>query len=79
MHPSLVGRNETLTIELSGNESNNRVVTVHDAGGRTVYRTTVPAGQKTLQINSSELSQGLNVVYVTGKNGSGIGGKIIVK
>lgn len=79
VHPSLVGRNETLTIELSGNESNNRVVTVHDAGGRTVYRTTVPAGQKTLQINSSELSQGLNVVYVTGKNGSGIGGKIIVK
>ena len=79
VHPSLVGRNETLTIELSGNESNNRVVTVHDAGGRTVYRTTVPAGQNTLQINSSELSQGLNVVYVTGKNGSGIGGKIIVK
>lgn len=79
VHPSLVGRNETLTIELSGNESNNRVVTVHDAAGRTVYRTTVPAGQKTLQINSSELSQGLNVVYVTGKNGSGIGGKIIVK
>lgn len=79
VHPSLVGRNETLTIELSGNESNNRVVTVHDADGRTVYRTTVPAGQNTLQINSSELSQGLNVISVTGKNGNVKSSKIIVK
>lgn len=79
VHPSLVGRNETLTIKLSGNESNNRVVTVHDAGGRTVYRTTVPAGQNTLQINSSELSQGLNVISVTGKNGNVKSSKIIVK
>lgn len=79
VHPSLVGRNETLTVELGGNESGSRVVTVYDASGRTVYSTTVPAGQKTLQINSSELGQGLNVLSVTGKNGNVKGCKIIVK
>lgn len=79
VHPSLVGRNETLTVELGGNESNSRVVTVHDASGRMVYSATVPAGQKTLQINSSDLSQGLNVLSVTGKNGNVKGCKIIVK
>lgn len=79
VHPSLVGRNETLTVELGGNENGSRVVTVHDASGRMVYSATVPAGQETLQINSSELGQGLNILSVTGKKGNVKSCKIIVK
>ncbi len=77
--PSVVGRNENLTVELSNNESRNSLVTVHDASGRSVYRAIVPSGQKTLQINSASLNQGLNVVSVTDGKRNGESSKVIVK
>lgn len=77
--PTVIGRNETLTVELGDFENSNNTITVHDAAGKTVYQTTVPAGQQTVQINASALSQGLNVVSVKGKKGRGESCKVIVK
>ena len=78
-NPTLVGRGEHITLELGGSGRGEKQVSVHDAAGRTVYSTTVPAGQSSTQINASELSQGLNVISVKGQTGRSKSCKVIVK
>ena len=76
--PRTQGRGGSFTVELDGESNAEREVFVTDAAGRTVWRQTVPAGQKTVRISASRLGRGLNVVTVRGgKQGESC--KVIVK
>lgn len=74
--PTIANRSEMITVELEGENSQGREVSVVNAAGQTVMKTMIPAGQKSTQINASTLSQGLNVLNVKGEQGAT---KIIIK
>lgn len=67
--PRVVDRNESINVRLSEADNAAREIAVRNAAGQTVHKTTIPAGQTGIQINSSQLSNGLNVISVKdGKN-----------
>lgn len=67
--PRVVDRNESINVRLSESDNAAREIAVRNAAGQTVHKTTIPAGQTEIQINSSQLSNGLNVISVKdGKN-----------
>lgn len=74
--PTIANRSEMITVELEGENSQGREVSVVNAAGQTVMKTMIPAGQKSTQINASALSQGLNLLNVKGEQGAT---KIIIK
>lgn len=79
VRPTIVNRNEPISVALDGDNAESSRVTVNDASGRTVYRTTIPAGQKQTNIDTSKFGNGLNVVTVQ-RNGSKVDShKVIVK
>lgn len=65
--PTMARRSEMITITLEGNNDQSRQVNIVNATGRTVKRINVPAGQRSVQVNASELSTGLNIVNVSGQ------------
>lgn len=74
--PTIANRSEMITVELEGENSQGREVSVVNVAGQTVMKTMIPAGQKSTQINASALSQGLNLLNVKGEQGAT---KIIIK
>lgn len=67
--PRVVDRNESINVRLSEADNAAREIAVRNTAGQTVHKTTIPAGQTGIQINSSQLSNGLNVISVKdGKN-----------
>lgn len=79
VHPTVAGRNETITVELDGNGNGEKEIFVNNAAGQTVYKSNIPAGQKSVQINASSLSSGLNVVSVKSNNRKVESNKVIIK
>ena len=75
--PTMPRRSEMITITLEGNSDQSRQVNIVNATGRTVKRINVPAGQRSVQVNASELSTGLNIVNVSGQKTQAC--KIIVR
>ncbi len=73
--PTMARRSQSITIETS-DELKNRVVNIVDASGKSVWRQIIPAGQKSIRVNASKLSKGLNVVNVDGKKEQSV--KVIV-
>lgn len=73
--PTMARRSQSITIE-TGDELKNRVVNIVDASGKSVWRQIIPAGQKSIRVNASKLSKGLNVVNVDGKKEQSV--KVIV-
>ncbi len=77
INPTMPRRSEMITITLDGNSDQSRQVNIVNATGRTVKRINVPAGQRSVQVNASELSTGLNIVNVSGQKTQAC--KIIVR
>ena len=75
--PTMPRRSEMITITLEGNSDQPRQVNIVNATGKTVKRIVVPAGQRRIQVNASELSPGLNIVNVNGQKTQAC--KIIVR
>lgn len=73
--PSLAKRHQSITIE-ADDESKNREVNIVDASGKSVWKQIIPAGQKSIRVNATKLSKGLNVVNVDGKKEKSV--KVIV-
>lgn len=73
--PAMAKRHESITIETTGDDK-NREVNIVDASGKSVWKQTIPAGQKSIRVNASKLSKGLNVVNVDGKKEQSV--KVIV-
>lgn len=73
--PAMAKRHESITIETT-DEEKNREVNIVDASGKSVWKQTIPAGQKSIRVNASKLSKGLNVVNVDGKKEQSV--KVIV-
>ena len=65
--PTMAHRSDMITVELEGDSNKARQIRVVNAAGQTVKRVTVPAGQRSIQINAADLSQGLNVINVEGE------------
>lgn len=66
VRPRMQDRGGSFTVELDGDSNVERNVVVVNSAGQTVWEKKVPAGQKTVNISASRLSQGLNVVTVRG-------------
>lgn len=66
VRPRMQSRGGSFTVELDGDSNVERDVVVVNSAGQTVWEQKVPAGQKTVNISASRLSQGLNVVTVRG-------------
>lgn len=79
VNPTIARRSEPITVQLDGDFANAHSVNVVDTSGRTVYRTNIAAGQSAVSIDSSRLSQGLNIVTIQGENGTNESCKIYVK
>lgn len=79
VHPTVAGRNETITVELDGNGNGEKEIFVSNAAGQTVYKSKVAAGQKQVLINASGLSRGMNIISVRGGKGKTNSNKVIVK
>lgn len=79
VRPTIADRNETITVELDGNGNGEKEIFVSNAAGQTVYKTKVAAGQKTVKINASGLSRGMNVISVKGSKGKADNNKVFVK
>lgn len=77
--PTIVSCNESICITLDGESPVDSRVTVNDVSGRAVYSTMIPAGQKSVTVDASRLSRGLNVVSVSGGNGKSVNYKVLVK
>lgn len=73
--PAMAKRHESITIETTGDDK-NREVNIVDASGKSVWKQTIPAGQKSIRVNAAKLSKGLNVVNVDGKKEQSV--KVIV-
>lgn len=73
--PSLAKRHQSITIE-TDDVSKNREVNIVDASGKSVWRQILPAGQKSIRVNATKLSKGLNVVNVDGEKEKSV--KVIV-
>lgn len=73
--PAMAKRHQNITIETTGEEK-NRQVNIVDASGKSVWKQIIPAGQKSIRVNASKLSKGLNVVNVDGKKEQSV--KVIV-
>jgi hypothetical protein len=73
--PAMAKRHESITIETT-DEEKNREVNIVDASGKSVWKQTIPAGQKSIRVNAAKLSKGLNVVNVDGKKDQSV--KVIV-
>lgn len=73
--PSLAKRHQSITIE-TDDVSKNREVNIVDASGKSVWRQILPAGHKSIRVNATKLSKGLNVVNVDGEKEKSV--KVIV-
>ncbi len=73
--PTIADRSESICVTLE--EGGAREVQVVNAGGKTVLRVPVKAGQHEVNIPARRLSRGVNVVYVIGSSNSPT--KVIVK
>lgn len=74
--PRMAGRDECFTVDL-GTDDTGRTVTVTDSAGQTLWRQTVPAGQRQVSISAARLSKGINVINVSGRHKDSC--KVIVK
>ncbi len=77
VNPTIANSSDMITVTLEGNSNEVRKVRVIDTAGRTVKAVTVPAGQRSIQLNANELSKGLNIVNVDGKASNNC--KVIVR
>lgn len=66
--PTVASRSEQINVEIGGDSSASREITVVNAAGQTVVRKKLAAGEKSVTIDSSRLSRGMNIVKVS--NGS---------
>lgn len=66
--PRMAGRNDSFTIQLDGDDSRLRRVTITDTGGKAVWQQTVPAGQTEVNVKAARLSKGINIINVTGSD-----------
>ena len=76
--PTVADRNTTIQVQTPATQ-NDRLMTVTDAAGKIVWKQTLPAGQTNTQIDTYNLSRGLNIIRVEGKNEGDNSCKIIVK
>lgn len=76
--PTVADRNTTIQVQIQATQ-NDRLMTVTDASGKIVWKQTLPAGQTNTQIDTYNLSRGLNIIRVEGKNEGDNSCKIIVK
>ena len=76
--PRVAGPGESFTVELNGEGTAERNVTVTNSAGQTVWSKTVPAGQTSVNVSAARLGKGVNVVTVSGKDGNE-SCKVIVK
>ena len=66
--PTVASRSEQISVEIGGDSSANREITVVNAAGQTVVHKKLAAGEKSVTIDSARLSRGMNIVKVS--NGS---------
>ena len=81
VYPNLVNRNQTITIQLSGDNAAKTAtdVEVVNMSGQVTDRQTISAGQTQTQIRANKFSTGMNVVNLL-QNGKTIGTqRVIVK
>ena len=81
VYPNLVNRNQTITIQLSGDNAAKTAtdVEVVNMSGQVTDRQTISAGQTHTQIRANKFSTGMNVVNLL-QNGKTIGTqRVIVK
>lgn len=81
VYPNLVNRNQTITIQLSGDNAAKTAtdVEVVNMSGQVTDRQTISAGQTQTQIRATKFSTGMNVVNLL-QNGKTIGTqRVIVK
>lgn len=79
VYPTVTDRNGTVTVESGGNSDTAREVSVANAAGQTLLRTTIPAGSKAVTIAANRLSQGMNIVTVRGTKDNARSTKVMVK
>jgi len=77
--PTVANRYEDITVELEEDGTSAHKVSVVDAAGRTVYNANVPAGQRSVKINASRLSNGMNIISVKNGNSKPNNCKVYVK
>ena len=81
VYPNLVNRNQTITIQLSGDNAAKTAtdIEVVNMSGQVTDRQTISAGQTQTQIRATKFSTGMNVVNLL-QNGKTIGTqRVIVK
>ena len=68
-----------ITVEAEDIENFDREVVVTNVSGQTVYKSVIPAGEKSVQINSGLLSKGVNIININDSKARTKGCKVVVR
>lgn len=77
--PRVAGAGESIRVDIGEPDGVMREVIVNNAAGQAVFRTAIPAGRSSVEIDATRLCKGVNVLTVRGGSRRAGGVKVIVR